>query len=84
MAAKARIRHSYSQLFMDKLTELSEGQQKLIGNGALQVELGWDSSRYERIKGQLVDENAIIVGRGRGGSNNERGECTASPLRCEL
>jgi len=53
---------------MDKLTALSEGQQKLIGNGALRDALDWDDARYERIKRQLVEENAIIVGRGRGGS----------------
>jgi hypothetical protein len=55
-------------MFMDALSELSKGQQILVGNGTLQGKLGWDDARYARIKSQLVDETAIIVGRGRGGS----------------
>jgi TIR domain len=66
--SKSRVRRSYGELFMAALSDLSKGQQILVGNGALQERLGWDDTRYDRIKGQLVDENAIIVGRGRGGS----------------
>jgi hypothetical protein len=55
-------------MFMDKLTSLSEGQQKLIGNTTLQEVLDWDEERYNRIKAELVDAEEIIVGRGRGGS----------------
>jgi hypothetical protein len=53
---------------MAKLSELSRGQQTLIGNNALREELDWGEPKYNRIKNQLVDEGAIIVGRGRGGT----------------
>ena len=53
---------------MDRLTSLSNGEQQLIGNKALRDELGWDEDRYNRIKAQLVEENAILVGRGKGGA----------------
>jgi TIR domain-containing protein len=63
-----RMRRSYRELFMDKLKELSGDEQKLIGNITLREALGWDESRYNRIKDQLREENSVIVGMGRGGS----------------
>jgi hypothetical protein len=67
-AAHRRIRRSYRELFIDKLKELSEGEQKLVANSAVRDALDWDEDRYTRIKAQLFDENAILVGRGQGGT----------------
>lgn len=64
----ARIRRSYRELFMDKLKELSGDEQRLIGNISLREALGWDQSRYDRIKNQLREENSVVIGMGRGGS----------------
>jgi hypothetical protein len=61
-------RRGYREIFLAKLTDLSDGGQTLIGNKTLRDSLGWDEDRYKRIKAQLVDENAVIVGRGQGGS----------------
>ncbi len=61
-------RRTYAEIFLDKLTELSGDEPCLIGNKTLRNELDWDEDRYEWIKAQLVDENRIILGRGKGGS----------------
>lgn len=61
-------RRSYSEIFLDTLTDLSEGGRTLVGNKTLRDALGWDEDRYKRIKAQLVQENAVMVGRGQGGS----------------
>ena len=61
-------RRTYSEIFLDKLTELSGDEPCLIGNKTLRDELDWDEDRYEWIKAQLFDENQIILGRGKGGS----------------
>lgn len=68
MAGKARLRRTYSGIFLDKLKELTDGEQKLVGNKTLRDALGWDEERYTRIKGQLKAENKIIVSRGYGGT----------------
>jgi len=65
---KQRVRRSYKQLFLDALKKLSEGEQRLIANQALREALEWDDAFYRRIKGELVTERQIIIGRGRGGS----------------
>ena len=85
MANAHRVRRTYGQIFMAKLSELSKGNQTLIGNGALReaLGLGWDEEKYNRIKSQLLDENQIIVGRGRGGTvglANAPGTKTASSV----
>src|SRR5438309_1332709 len=56
-----RIRRTYAELFLDKLSELSDGEQQLIGNMALRNQLGWDEDRYERVKAQLYEGNLIIL-----------------------
>jgi len=63
-----RVRRSYRELFIDKLKELSGGEQKLLPNGAVRDALEWEEERYARIKAQLVDEKVILVGRGQGGT----------------
>src|SRR5712692_847076 len=65
---KKRNRRSFSEIFLDKLREWSEGEQRLFGNKALRTALGWDDARYNRIKSQLLGENQLIVGRGKGGT----------------
>jgi len=65
---KPRVRRSHKQLFLDALKKLSAGEQCLIANQALRDALDWDDAVYRRIKGELVSERQIIVGRGRGGS----------------
>jgi TIR domain len=66
--ARRRIRRTNAQLFLDKLTQLSEGQQQLIGNKTLREALGWEDDRYSRIRSGLVDQRKVIVGRGYGGT----------------
>jgi hypothetical protein len=65
---KERKRRTYREIFIDTLTELSNGEQKLIGNIALRQELGWDEDGYNQIKSELKNEKKIIVGQGRGGT----------------
>ena len=64
----ARSRRTNAQLFLDKLSDLTGGEAKLIGNKTLREELGWDEPRYTRIRGELLNQDKIIVGRGYGGS----------------
>lgn len=66
--ATLRTRRTNSQLFIDKLTELSGSEQRLVSNSALRNALNWDDQRYSRIKAQSVAEGRVIVGRGYGGS----------------
>jgi hypothetical protein len=66
--AARRVRRTNAQLFIDRLTELSGDDQRLVSNPALREALNWDEQRYGRIKAQLVAEGTIIVGRGYGGS----------------
>lgn len=65
---KTRIRRTNRQIFLDKLLELSHGEQTLVGSINLREHLGWDEGKYNSVKDQLLWEDAIIVGRGRGGS----------------
>jgi type I restriction enzyme M protein len=38
------------------------------GNGKLRETLGWDDAAYDEVKQALIDDGAIVPGRGRGGS----------------
>lgn len=64
---KKQGRRSYRDLFLEKLRELAGNEQKLMSNNAMREALNWDDERYKRIKGQLLNENLIVVGRGYGG-----------------
>jgi hypothetical protein len=66
--SKKQGRRSFRDSFLEKLRELAGNEQKLMSNNAVKEALGWDDDRYKRIKGQLLDENLIVVGRGYGGS----------------
>jgi hypothetical protein len=66
--AKKKERRTFRQIFLDKLTDLSAGEQIFIGNKSLREALDWDTDKYDRIKSQLIGESAVILGRGQGGS----------------
>lgn len=61
-------RPSFRDSFLEKLSELSGGEQKLISNATVREGLGWDENRYGRVKSQLLEEKLIIAGRGQGGT----------------
>jgi hypothetical protein len=61
-------RRSYRDIFLDNLRSLTGTEQKLISNSNVREALGWDEEQYKRIKGQLLDEGMLVVGRGYGGS----------------
>lgn len=63
-----RKRRSYSEILIDKLKKMSNGEQRLIGNNQLRETLGWDEDLYKRIKAQLIEQNLVIAGRGYGGT----------------
>jgi hypothetical protein len=67
MARRPRTRRTNKQIFIDTLTRLSEGEQRLITNQALLAALEWEDALYRRIKGELVAERLVIVGTGQGG-----------------
>jgi TIR domain len=66
--AGERKRRTYREIFLDALTKLSNGEQKLISNTALKQELDWGEEGYDQIKRELKNEKKIIVGQGRGGT----------------
>jgi hypothetical protein len=61
-------RPSFRDSMLEKLRELVGEEQKLISNAALRDALAWGEDRYKRVKGQLVDEKLVVVGRGYGGT----------------
>lgn len=67
MKHKTRKRRTQSQVFLDKLKEISENGKKLISNITLRETLNWDEDKYIRVKESVNAEKKIIVGRGKGG-----------------
>lgn len=64
-----RRRSTYRELLLKKLAELCKGEEgRLVSNNTLQTALDWDDKQYDSVKQQLINEDAIITGRGRGGS----------------
>jgi hypothetical protein len=61
-------RRTYRDIFLDELEELPDGGKKWVGNISLREALGWETDRYNSIKRQLLDEDIIVVARGKGGS----------------
>ena len=49
------------------------------GNGKLRDALGWDEGTYDAVKQALIDDRAIVPGRGRGGSISIAGAQAAAP-----
>ena len=77
---KKRVRRSYTQLFMDKLEAMCDGQQKLVSNKALRDALDWNDARYKRIRSVLLAQNQIILEKGFGGSVGLSGASASDPL----
>jgi hypothetical protein len=75
---KTRNRRSYSEIFLDRLRQLSNGEPRFCGNTALRSALRWDQNRYNRIKAELVRDKKVVVGRGKGGTVR-LGEAAQSP-----
>jgi hypothetical protein len=65
---KARVRRSYAEIFLGKLSNLAAETEKLVSNKTLRESLEWDESRYKRIRSELLDQNRIYIGKGFGGS----------------
>jgi hypothetical protein len=66
--AAAKKGKTFRQRFLDELKEQSGGEQKLLSNSSIREALGWSDAVYNRTKQSLKDENAIVVGKGRGGT----------------
>ncbi|MEO4030411.1 toll/interleukin-1 receptor domain-containing protein [Chromobacterium vaccinii] len=56
------------ELFIDKLSSLSNKGEKLVPNRTLKEALKWTDDKYTRVKEELIYEEAIIRGAGQGGS----------------
>lgn len=66
---KAKVgRPSFRDSMLEKLRELTGENQRLVSNAALREALDWEEERYKSVKGQLVDEKLVVVGRGYGGT----------------
>lgn len=63
-----RNRRTYREIFLDTLREASDGNSPSVSNKALLSRLGWDEERYQQVKAQLISEERVTIGRGRGGS----------------
>lgn len=50
--------------FIEALTKLGGS----AGNGRLREALGWDEDTYSAVRSALIEEGAVVTGRGRGGS----------------
>lgn len=53
------------------------------GNGKLRETLGWDDDAYDEVKQALIDDGAIVPGRGRGGSVAISAEGDAAPAAAQ-
>jgi hypothetical protein len=60
-------RRTAEEVFLDKLSKLTKGEQTLIPNATLKSALGWDDKKYATVHQQLRAEHLINVGQGRGG-----------------
>jgi type I restriction enzyme M protein len=49
----------------EQFTEVLAGLGGKAGNGRLREALGWDDDIYEAVKQALIDDRAIVPGRGR-------------------
>jgi type I restriction enzyme M protein len=52
----------------ERFTQMLQELGGSAGNQRLRDELGWQQGTYDRIRSQLVESGAVLVGRGRGGS----------------
>lgn len=63
-----RKKRTQREIFLDNLSTLSNKGEKLIPNKTLKDNLGWIDDKYSRVKEELLNEEAIIIGKGQGGS----------------
>ncbi len=63
-----KARRTYAEIFLDELSKLAGGSEKLISNKALLESLEWDEHRYKRVRSELIEQNKIYIGKGFGGS----------------
>lgn len=63
-----RKKRTNRELFLAKLSTLSNNGERLVSNANLMAGLGWDEAKYLRIKSELLNEGVITKGGGRGGS----------------
>lgn len=61
-------RRSFAQIFLDTLQSLSGDEHRNVGNTALLRRLGWNKTRYERIKSELLGSGKVSTARGKGGA----------------
>jgi hypothetical protein len=57
-------RPTFRDSFIAELKKLSNGEATFVNSKTHREALGWDEDRYNRVKGQLKEENLILVGRG--------------------
>jgi hypothetical protein len=62
-----RTRRTAEQVFLDKLSKLTHGEQTLISNSTLREALGWSDEKYHAVRTQLRHDQLINVGQGQGG-----------------
>jgi TIR domain len=62
-----RTRRTAEQVFLDKLSKLTHGEQTLILNATLREELGWRDEKYNAVRIQLRHDQLINMGQGHGG-----------------
>lgn len=62
-----RVRRTAAELFLDKLTTLTRGEQTLVPNATLRDALGWSEEKYADVRLQLRRDQLINVGQGQGG-----------------
>jgi hypothetical protein len=62
-----RRRRSSEEIFIDKLTQITKGEQTLIQNSILREALGWNDEKYSSVRAQLRKAGRINVGQGQGG-----------------
>ncbi|MEC5293637.1 class I SAM-dependent DNA methyltransferase [Aurantimonas sp. C2-6-R+9] len=56
------------QVLKDKFVDILKELGGSAGNGLLRETLGWSEDTYFAVKAELMDENVVVPGRGRGGS----------------
>jgi type I restriction enzyme M protein len=67
------VREALRERFLETLKK-SGGS---AGNSRLRSELGWQKDTYWTVHAALVEEGAVVAGRGRGGSVGKRNLWTA-------
>jgi len=78
---KKKTRRTAAQLFIDKLTSLTKGEQTLVSNALLREALKWDEEKYKEVHSQLRKDQLINVGQGQGGKVGLAKLASTKPLK---